>query len=1025
MGCLLLMCCPCAFALDPSLDVSQYTHTAWRIREGFPKARISAFAQTSDGYLWIGTDLGLVRYDGVKAVPWQPPGQPLPDTFIRSLLVARDGALWIGTLKGLVSWKNGKLTSYKELAGLSVDDLLEDRQGTLWVGTAGLPNGKLCAIQGGTVDCHGEKGGFGGWVESLYEDRAGNLWAAAATGLWRWKPGPPKRYPIPYLVGTSRSLLEGNDGALLIGSHDGIKQLVNGRMKKYSVPGRRAFVLERLLLDHDGGLWIGTNAQGLVHVHQGRADVFTKADGLSGDSIESLFEDREGNVWVATNGGLDRFRQLPVTTLDSSQGLSNSDTNAVLADRDGSIWIATSGGLNRWSNGRIMPVRVAGPRPAGKNNAFTPIALFQDDRGRIWVSTRDAFGYLEKDQFAPLSGFPGDAVVRSIAQDNAGNIWIAYNRFALFRVSRSDEVEQIPVTKLGHEDIATALASDPFRGGLWVGFFNGGLVYFQDGQVRASYTAADGLGQGFVQDIRISPDGTLWASTQGGLSRLKNGRIATLSSRNGLPCDAVHWSREDDAGSVWLYTPCGLVHFPRSELDRWATAVDRDKNSKQGVLAAVLTDGVSAFAYPVGLSPIVAKSSNGKFWFVVPGGVSVFDPRHLPSNKLPPPVHVEQIIADRNVSWQNSSGDASASVRLPAEVRDLEIDYTALSFVEPEKVHFRYKLEGWDREWQWVGNRRQAFYANLSPGNYRFRVAASNNSGVWNEEGASLDFSVAPAYYQTWWFRFSCVIAFTAMLWGLYRLRLRQMAQQFNVRMEERLGERMRIARDLHDTLLQSFHGLLLRFQTGINQLPEHPVEARRRLESALDQAAQAITEGRDAVQGLRSSTAQTNDLALAIKAIGEEVSADATNGNSIEFHVQMEGTPRNLHPILRDEVYRIAGEALRNAFQHAQARHIEVEIRYDERQLRLRIRDDGRGIDPKVLKKGERAGHYGLQGMHERAKLLGGNLTVWSEVDSGAEVELSIPASHAYEKSSTSRRSWLTEKLTEKFSRKYTAMKS
>jgi signal transduction histidine kinase len=294
-------------------------------------------------------------------------------------------------------------------------------------------------------------------------------------------------------------------------------------------------------------------------------------------------------------------------------------------------------------------------------------------------------------------------------------------------------------------------------------------------------------------------------------------------------------------------------------------------------------------------------------------------------------------------------------------------------------------------------------------------VIASNSDGVWNSTEAILPFEVEPVLWQTWWFRVSCVVAFLVLLWALYQLRLRQVALQFNIRLEERVSERTRIARDLHDTLLQSFHGLLLRFQAATNLLPERPAEARKTLESAIDQAAQAITEGRDAVQGLRSSTVVTNDFALTINTLGQELASGETNPNAAEFHVDVEGTPQNLHPILRDEVYRIAGEALRNAFKHARAQRIEVEIRYDERQLRLRVRDDGKGIDAKHFDGDAYAGHYGLRGMRERAKLMGGKLAVWSELDTGTEVEVSIPASRAYETSPARRRSWLAEKFSGK----------
>jgi signal transduction histidine kinase/ligand-binding sensor domain-containing protein len=1013
----LLSCCPGALALNPSLDVSQYAHTAWRAREGFPNGQITALAQTPDGYLWLGTEFGLLRYDGVKAVPWQAQGQHLPDSFIRSLLVARDGTLWIGMLKGLASWKDGKVTQYKEFAGLVVDALLEDRKGTLWVGAGGFPNGRLCTIQSGEVECHGEDGSFGGWVESLCEDHAGNLWAATGTGLWRWNPGPPTRYAIPDLSSNSESLIESDAGTLLIASRSGTKQVVNGKLSSsLSVPG-----WYRFLLDHDGSLWIGTVGRGLVHVHHGRTDSFTKADGLSGDAIVSLFEDHEGNIWVATEGGLDRFRDLPVPTLDSKQGLSNEIVEAVLADEDGRIWIASKGGLNRWSNGRIAAVSGANRGLDGKTEASTPIALFQDDRGRIWISTLGRFGYLEKDQFVPLSGFPDDTV-RAIAQDSDGSIWIAYSRFGLFRLSRNGEVVKFSWAKLGRAEPAIALAADPLRGGLWIGFFNGGLVYFKDGQIRESYTAADGLGEGSVNYLKFGMDGVLWASTQVGLSRFKNGRIATLSSKNGLPCNSVHWMMEDNAKSVWLYMGCGLVRFPRAELDAWATAVDREENSKSAIHAAVFTDsdGVAISSYGTGFSPRVAKSSDGTLWFTASGAVSVVDPGRLPFNNLPPPVHVEQITADHNVFWQNASGDSSSEVRLPPQVRDLEIDYTALSYVAPEKVHFRFKLEGWDRDWQDVGNRRQAFYNNLSPGNYRFRVTACNNSGVWNEAGTFLDFSIAPAYYQTNWFRLSCVIAFMAMLWGLYRLRLRQMAQQFNVRMEERLGERMRIARDLHDTLLQSFHGLLLRFQTISNTLP--PGDTKQQLDSAIDRTALAVTEGRDAVQGLRKFTV-TTDLPQAVNALGQELALSGGGDARAIFQVEVEGTPRAKHPVTRDEVYRITGEAIRNAFEHACPRKVEVEIWYGATRFRVRVRDDGRGIDPSLLSAQGRPGHFGLHGMRERAEAIGGRLEIWSEVGCGTEVELSIPAEKAYVDGGA-RRFALLEKLREKFHRKETTRK-
>jgi len=983
---ILLAFCPCAFALNPSLDINQYAHKAWTDRDGYFRGLIEAIAQTPDGYLWLGTDSGLVRFDGVRSVPWQPPpGENLPGSHVRCLLAARDGRLWIGTSEGLASWKDGKLTQYTALAGGGFAHISEDRKGTIWAsgyvsaGTAG----RLCAIQNGSAQCYGEDGSLGRLANYSYEDAKGNLWVASVPkGLWRWKPGPPKLYPIPELV---QGLAEDDSSALLIATRRGMKRLVDEKLEAYPLPDVRVpFQPTRLLRDRDGGLWMGTFDRGLLHVHQGRTDAFPQFSGLSGDAVSSLFEDREGNIWVGTADGLDRFRDFAVPTISGRQGLSNATVLSVLAVRDGSIWLGTQGGVNVWKAGQLTIYR--------KRNSSLPDdaveSLFQDDRGRVLVSTHGGAAWFENGKFVPLNKVPGGTTT-SIAGDKAGNVWIA--QFAgqgLLRLRADGSVEQIPWTRLGHKDEAVSLSPDHVEGGLWLGFHSGGVVYFKDGEVRASFGSADGLGAGLVGDLQLDQDGTLWASTLGGLSRVKNGRVATLTTRNGLPCNEVHWMREDNDHSVWIYTACGLVRIARRELDAWAA------DSRQTIHPTVFdsSDGVRSNPQPTGYTPSVAQSADGKIWFLPFDGVSVIDPRHIPFNKLPPPVHIEQVTADRKTY------DASSKLRLPALTRDLEIDYTALSLVAPEKNRFKYKLEGYDRDWQDVGNRRQAFYGNLSPRSYRFRVIASNNSGVWNEAGDSLDFSIDPVYYQTAWFRVSVVVAFFALLWALYRSRLHQIAREFNANLEGRVDERLRVARDLHDTLLQSFHGLLPRLQAAVNLLPGRASDARQVLEAAVDDAAQAITEARDAVQDMRSSATTENDLAKAIEAVGNELAAhqrDATGGAPV-FSLEVEGGAQDLHPILRDEIYRIASEALRNAFHHAQARRIEVEIRYDARQFRVRVRDDGVGIDPSMLHEG-RAGHFGLPGMRERAKSIGGQLELWSEQGAGTEVELTIPASVAY----------------------------
>jgi signal transduction histidine kinase/ligand-binding sensor domain-containing protein len=1023
MICLIWAPWPYAMALNSALDVSQHAHTAWRVRDGFTKGGIWALAQTPDGFLWLGTEFGLVRFDGVRADSWQPPpGASLPDSRIRSLFVAHDGGLWIGTDSGLASWSHGKLVTDPQLYGWAVNGLAEDSQGTLWATASNLSTSALCAIQGSRTECYGSDGRFGAWAGSILEDRHGNLWLSAANGVWRWRPGPPQ-LSLPVVgPGNYQALTETSSGGILAVTVKGVAEIINGKFNEIWVaPTARGWRPRAIFSDADGALWIGSADHGLLHLHDGRMDEFGASDGLSGDNVTRVFEDHEANIWVVTDEGLDRFRALAATTYSPRQGVVGSGAS-VLADKDGSIWFSTTAGLYHWTQGGFAvyraPGRALSPGSSRSSAQTAPLnevlitglpeggaeggaCLFQDHRGRLWLGMAAGFGYLEHNRFVSIDEVP-HGYIDSIVEDRDGNLWIAHRDAGLLELSADRVVRQIPWTQMIGSSLGwKRVAFDPVSGGLWVGFYAGVILHLVDGQVRASYGAGDGLGKGPLNGLRVASDGTVWVATFGGLSRLRAGHIATLTTRDGLPCDQIDSSIEDE-GALWLYTACGLVHVAAADLQLWSAEVGQSKPGQSRVRMTVLgnADGIRSFGDLSSFSPHIVRTADGRLWLTGVDGLTVVDPHHTAFNKLPPPVDVERLVADR------TPYNASAPQQLPARVRDLEIGYTALSLVAPERIQFRYILEGRDREWQEAGNRRSAIYTDLAPGSYRFHVIASNNSGVWNTQGAALDFSIAPAYWQTVWFRALCVVAFLGLLWTLYQLRLRQVTRAFELGLEARVAERTRIARELHDTLLQSFQGLLLRFQTAARLLPTRPVDAKEVLESTMDQAEQALADGRNAVQGLRPSAVESYDLTDAIKSVGEELAADPASERFIPLSLRVEGAPRKLQPIVRDEIYRIAGEALRNSYRHSGATRIEVELQYDERHFELRVRDDGKGIDSKFLSEAGHGKHFGLSGMRERAAMIGGKLTLWTSPDSGTEIELTVPGSLAY-RASLRRRSW------------------
>ncbi|MGA3225697.1 MAG: two-component regulator propeller domain-containing protein [Acidobacteriaceae bacterium] len=1001
------LACP-AHAIDPNRTIAQYIRERWSADRGFNGGTVTALTQTPDGYLWIGTGRGLLRFDGssFRAIERASPTN-IHIGPVQGLMVDAQGSLWIVLeTTQILRYFDGKFESGHDEAEFAITSVASRRDGTVLLSSLALGALEYHANKYQALTSQEQSSPTPGDTAITADNMSSRL--SSATGVATHRFAEPNSAVI--------SMAETTNGTVWLGTRDrGLFSINQGRVlpSGQKLPSPK---VNCLLALNQGDLWIGTDG-GLVRLEGTSTTPAEIPESLRHTPILSMLRDRDQNVWAGTAAGLVRVNSRGVS-VDNGAKPADEPVTALFEDHEGNLWVGGSHGIQCLRDSTFLTYAVAGLHSESSG------AIYVDPGDRVWYAPIE--GGLYWMQGEKSGSITNDLLNQDVIYSIAGNrdeLWIGRQQGGLSRLRYTDgsfaTKTYTQVDGLAQNSVYTVHQNPD--GTVWAGTVSAGVSRFKDGRF-ATYTVADGLGANSVTSIEDGPNGMMWFGTAGGLTKLENGAWRNYTVHDGLPANNVTSLLRDATGILWIGTTGGLAFSSSGHISaaaaqqellrepilgmaddrigflwiatsRHVLRIRRDALLQDHVLDADireygLADGLHG-TEGVKRDRSVVKDSQGNIWFSLNFGLSVVHPNRANSEPSPAIAHVE------TVSINGNPVPLQGSLRIPSTQRRIVIDYSALSLTAAGQLRFRYRLDGFDHGWSEPVITRQAVYTNLGPGSYRFRVAASTGSDLWRGAEATIPFKIEPALWQAWWFQLSCVASLLLLFWLIYRLRLHQMSRQLDMRVEERTNERTRIARELHDSLLQGFQGLVLHLQAAQHMLPARPEDAKRALDMALDQGDQALADARSAVEDLRASTVIANDLGQALAVAGKELGA---HDSAVQFVVIVEGKPRNLDPLLRDEVYRFAREALRNAFNHARAHNIEVEITYEDPRFLLRIRDDGVGIAPNVLGLGSRPGHWGLPGMRERAQSLGGQMEVWSESGAGTEIQLTIPASIAYE---------------------------
>ncbi len=968
---LLFLCTGRVDALNPQRDLNQFTRQVWQTENGLPQNTVHSILQTQDGYIWVATEEGLARFDGSGFVVFDKQNTPqLESNDIRGLFQSRQGALWLSTAEGLVRMREGEVGSYTTEQGLpsnDVETVYEDREGTVWIGTSS----GLSRFRDGAFTTYTTRDGLAGRnVQSLLEDDDGTLWIGTTEGLSRLEDGRFVSYTTrDGLAGDSVTAIQrGANGELWFGTANGLAAFADGRFTNYSVkdglPNNR---ITSLLAGKDGSLWVGT-AGGLSRFQGGRFGLLTGAEGLSNGIILSILEDREGSLWVGTeSGGLHVLKDTKFTTYTVRDGLSSDLVKATYEDRRGNVWIGTyGGGLDLLKDGHLTTYTTADGLASN-----IVLALADDHEGNLWIGTPDGLSRLADGKFTTYTsaeGLPND-FVRSIYVDHDDGLWIA-TQGGLARLKGEVFTYYTALDGLPSDIVGTIY--EDAQGSIWVGT-QGGLSRLNDGSI-ASYTTEDGLSDDVVISLYGDAEGRLWIGTNGGgLNLLRDGKFTAFTTRDGLPNDVIYSILEDGRGNLWMSCNKGIFDLSKAELDDYAAG----RTHPLSPVVYGTADGMTTRECSGGGHPSASRGADGRLWFSTIKGVAMIDPDRVAVNEQPPPTVIEQVRVDGELVT------STPNLALPPGTSRFDFSYAGLSFVAPEKVRFRYKLEGFDEDWIDGGARRVANYTNLGPGAYTFMVVACNNDGVWSQTPARFAFTLRPHFYRTLWFYALVAAGLALLVRKLYLVRVGRM----QVRFAAVLAERNRIAREIHDSLAQELLGISVQLELVARLMPSAEA-AKAHLDRARSLVRSSIAEVRRSVWDLRSQSLDEKDLPTALAEMTRRLTAES----SVQTQFQVRGAFRPLAPHVENNLLRVGQEAINNAVRHAGAQTIHVLLAFDADSVRLSVHDDGRGFDPQPSDRSS-SGHFGLVGMRERAEEMGGELTITSGAgDQGTDVSVTVP---------------------------------